>query len=175
MIAHDGVRSVPAALQFRDRDEGTGVLVLQRGLHPNVGAPCDSPLVEVRPEEDARLASVLLQMKSFSATGSYYALTLGADVCGTPFWSCQSHWTGWSGRNPGWEIRAASLVSPGAMTRLCDVAGQDWATVHDDASLSVYTLLGGNVLVEKTVAETRLAPVLVPAECVHDGPARRPA
>lgn len=32
-------------------------------------------LAEVRPEEEARLARVLLQMKSFSARGSYYALT----------------------------------------------------------------------------------------------------
>jgi hypothetical protein len=61
------------------------------------------------------------------------------------------------------------------MTRLWSVTGQDWVAVHDDASLSVYTFLGGNALVEKSVAETRLAPVLAPAECVHDGPPRQMA
>lgn len=42
-------------------------------------------------------------------------------------------------------------------------------SVHDDASLSVYARLGGNALVEKSVAETHLSFAIAPSECVHDG------
>jgi hypothetical protein len=108
-------------------------------------------------------------MKAFDPEGSYFALTLGANRRGQPFWSRQSHWVGWSDRNQDWEIRAASLVNPRRMAEVWNAIGQGWVSVHDDVSLSIYLRIGGNALVEKSVAEARLPFVIAPEECVHDG------
>lgn len=134
-----------------------------------------STLCNSQPVEDDRTAGrtglehVLLKMKSFDPGSEYYALTLGANRRGELSWSRQTHWVGWSERNPRWEIRAASLVNPGRMTEMWTAIGQDWVSVHDDISLSIYLRLGGNVLLEKVVAEARLPWVIAPMECVHDG------
>lgn len=55
------------------------------------------------------------------------------------------------------------------MTEMWIEIGQGWVSVHDDLSLSIYLRLGGNAVVEKSVAETRLPSVIAPTECVHDG------
>ena len=82
-------------------------------------------------------------MKTFDADGSYFALTLGANRQGSPFWSMQSHWIGESDRTPHWEIRTASLVRPDRMTELWTSIGQGWVSVHNDASLAIYLRIGG--------------------------------
>jgi hypothetical protein len=96
---------------------------------------------------------VLRTMKTFEPEGDYYALTLGANRRGRPFWSAQTHWIGFSERNPRWEVRAASLVNPRGIAEIWSVMGQDWVSVHDDASLTIYLRLGGNALVAKQVTE----------------------
>lgn len=134
-----------------------------------------STLCNSQPVEDDRTAGrtglehVLLKMKGFDPGSEYYALTLGANRRGELSWSRQTHWVGWSERNPRWEIRVASLVNPGRMTDMWTAIGQDWVSVHDDISLSIYLRLGGNVLLEKALAEARLSWVIAPMECVHDG------
>lgn len=119
--------------------------------------------------ERASRQAVLRKMKEFDPDGSYFALTLGANRRGLPFWSKQTHWVGWPERNPNWEMRAASLVKPRAMADLWVAIGQSWVAVHDDVSLSIYLHIGGNALVERAVAEARLPSVIAPEECVHDG------
>jgi HNH endonuclease len=118
---------------------------------------------------EARLLQVFHTMKTFDPEGDYYALTLGANRRGHSYWSAQTHWVGFSERNPRWEVRAASLVSPGGMIEIWSVMGRDWVSVHDHASLAVYLRLGGNALVAKQVAEDHLADVIAPSECMHDG------
>ncbi|MFF8398759.1 HNH endonuclease [Streptomyces sp. NPDC016172] len=118
---------------------------------------------------EARSEQVLRGMKAFEPEGDYYALTLGANRRGHPYWSAQSHWVGQSERHPRWEIREPSLVKPGAMTELWSGIDQDWLAVHDDATLAVYLRLGGNALVAKELAERRLGDVISPKEYVHDG------
>ena len=136
----------------------------------NVGASCDSDAVEgTQTLNEACREQLLLGMTDFDPEGRDFALTLGASRGGQLFWSSQSHWVGWSERNPRWEIRAASLVNPRLMAEAWDIIGRGWVSVHDDTSLSVYARLGGNALVEKSVAEARLAWVIAPQECVHDG------
>lgn len=73
----------------------------------DVGALCDSRLVEGRsPLGALSREQILLKMKDFDPEGRYFALNLGANRRGHPFWSRQSHWVGWSERHPNWEIRA---------------------------------------------------------------------
>ncbi|MFC9623629.1 HNH endonuclease [Streptomyces sp. NPDC056930] len=117
----------------------------------------------------AKLLQVLRTMKTFEPEGGYYALTLGVNRRGRPFWSAQTHWVGFSERNPRWEVRAARLVNPAGITEAWSVMRQDWVSVHDDASLAIYLRLGGNALVAKGVAEDRLPDVIAPSECMHDG------
>lgn len=124
---------------------------------------------EDRSTGEAGLVQTLLAMKRFVPEGDYYALTLGANRRGRPFWSAQTHWVGWSERHPGWELRAASLMDPEGMARAWTAVGQGWVSVHDDISLSIYLRIGGNALVEKEIAETRLCDVIAPSECMHDG------
>ncbi|MFD3380735.1 MULTISPECIES: HNH endonuclease [unclassified Streptomyces] len=117
----------------------------------------------------ADVVEALSEMKRFNPDGDYYALTLGADRRGRPFWSAQSHWVGWSKRNPGWEMRAASLMDPEAVANAWTEMGQGWVSVDDDISLSIFLRLGGNALVEKELAEARLPEVIAPSECLRDG------
>ncbi|MFU9033805.1 MULTISPECIES: HNH endonuclease [Streptomyces] len=124
---------------------------------------------EDRLSGEAELARTLAEMKWFAPDGDYYALTLGANRRGFPFWAAQTHWVGWSERHPGWEIRAASLMDPERMSRAWAAMGRGWVSVHDDISLSLYARLGGNALVEKEVAEARLPHVIAPSECMRDG------
>lgn len=63
-------------------------------------------------------------MKDFDPLGSYFAVTLGVSRGAQPFCSTQTHWVGWSERNPGWEIRAASLVDPRLIIEMWDIIGR---------------------------------------------------
>ncbi|WP_406135918.1 HNH endonuclease [Streptomyces albidoflavus] len=124
---------------------------------------------EQRTAAEAGLEMTFRQMKRFAPDGDYYALTLGANRRGRLFWSAQTHWVAYSERHPGWEIRAASLMDPTAMTHTWSVLGRDWVAVHDDTSLAMYLRIGGNALVDKELADTRLPEVVGPSECMHDG------
>jgi hypothetical protein len=136
----------------------------------DVSASCDSDLVEDdRTTDGTGLEQVLLKMRSFDPGSHYYALTLGANRRGQPFWSRHTHWVGFSERNPNWEIRVASLVNPGRMTRMWTALGRDWVSVHDDVSLSIFLRLGGNALAEQAITEARLPEAIAPGECVRDG------
>lgn len=115
------------------------------------------------------LLQTLRAMKSFEPEGDYYALTLGANRRGCPFWSAQTYWVGFSERNPRWEMRAARLVNPDAIAKAWSAMGQDWVSVHGDTSLAIYLRIGGNALVAKHVAEEHLASVIAPKENMHDG------
>ncbi|MEU4683456.1 HNH endonuclease [Streptomyces xinghaiensis] len=126
-------------------------------------------MTDERDAAKSGLLQVIRTMKTFEPEGDYYALTLGANRRGRPFWSAQTHWVGFSERNPRWEVRAARLVNPRAISDAWSAMGQDWVSVHDDASLAIYLRVGGNALVFKQVAEEHLPKVIAPSECVHDG------
>ncbi|MFJ2740344.1 HNH endonuclease [Streptomyces sp. NPDC087440] len=109
------------------------------------------------------------KLRHFDPDGEYYALTLGMNRRGRPFWKAQTQWVAWSERNPRWEIREARLLSGAWITQAWSALGQDWIAVHDDVSLAIFYRLGGNALVQKAIAEKRLAKVIAPSECMHDG------
>ncbi|GAB7141649.1 hypothetical protein LRC484719_02340 [Mycobacterium riyadhense] len=111
----------------------------------------------------------LRDLKTARPGKKYFALTLGANRRGRPFWGSQTHFVGWSERNPRWEIREASLVDADRMMWLWKQINQSWLVVHDDPALAVFVRRGGHALVEKELAEDRLPNVICPCECMHDG------
>ncbi|WP_324191347.1 HNH endonuclease [Nocardia cyriacigeorgica] len=119
--------------------------------------------------DDADDGQWLRDMQGADPGREYFALSLGVNRRGRPFWGSHTHWVGWSKRNPRWEMREASLVDAGQMMLLWKRTGRSWLVVHDDRALAVFVRLGGHALVEKELAEHRLPDVIAPHECVRDG------
>jgi hypothetical protein len=111
-----------------------------------------------------------LRALKMSLPGSeYFALTLGVNRRGQLFWDKQTHWVGWSQRNPRWEIREASLVDPDWMMWIWRETNRSWLVVHDDLAFAIFLERGGHALFEKEFAERRIPEVIGPHECIHDG------
>jgi hypothetical protein len=117
-----------------------------------------------------RLLSALARMGVWSNADQYYALTLTASRANRPLWSAYSHFAGQSERFPGWERREASIVDAAKMTALWDDLGQSWLVVNDSVDLALWIRLGGNALVEMTLAQERLSRMVTPHEVAPDGP-----
>ncbi|TDZ96800.1 HNH endonuclease [Mycobacteroides salmoniphilum] len=111
----------------------------------------------------------LQDVKTARPDRKYFALTLGANRRGEPVWGAQTHWVGWSERNPGWEIRRASFVSADWTMWFWKQTNQRGLVVHDDCALAVFLRVGGHALVVKEIAEAYLPNVIGPCECMHDG------
>lgn len=119
--------------------------------------------------EDIDRGRGIRDLKTARSDTEYFALTLGANRRGQPFWGCHSHWVGWSERNPHWEMRTASLVDAASMIRMWTLTHRSWLVVHDDPGLAVFVRRGGHALVEKEFAEARIPDVIAPFECMRDG------
>lgn len=117
------------------------------------------------PEAEDKIDAAAARLRTIVDSADYYALTLTADPEGRLVWSAQSAYAG-TGSRPMWELRAPSLVRPEAMRRLWADVGQACLVVNDDLGLAVFLRAGGNALVERTVAQRRLASVLEPVEAV---------
>lgn len=129
-------------------------------------------MVESSEPIDADPRSSATDMSTFPDECEYYALTILADRRGEIYWSCQTHFVGYSDRKPGWEIRTASLMNPGRMAEAWQELGQPWLVVHNIEQLCRFFISGGNALVEKEFAESQLPNVVGPSECMHDGDIR---
>ncbi|MEV1200181.1 HNH endonuclease [Microbispora rosea] len=110
------------------------------------------------------------ELKEIKGDAEYYALTLLGNRRGGISWSAYSHFVGWSTRQPKWQIRQASIVRPHVMASIWCNLGQGWVAVHNDRHLGVFLRIGGNALIERGLAERRLASQVAPVECVQDGP-----
>ena len=119
--------------------------------------------------DDAGDVQWLRDLQTARPDRKYFALTLGANRRGKPFWERQTHFVGWSERNPRWEIREASLVNADWFIEVWKETNQSWLVVHDARALAVFLRRGGHALVEKDLAEDRLHDVIGPCECMHDG------
>ncbi|MGY1929519.1 HNH endonuclease [Nocardia gipuzkoensis] len=135
----------------------------------SVGGWWDIQIVTEDTRDGADDVQRLRDLKTARPDKEYFALSLGADRRGVPFWGKQTHWVGWSERNPRWEIRKASVVDASHMMFLWKETDRSWLVVNDDLALAVFVRWGGNALVEKELAENRLPDVIAPFECVRDG------
>lgn len=96
---------------------------------------------------------------------SYYALTLTATPEGQLRTMTQTEFTG-PGSKPMWEMRRASQVHPRKMRRLWRDIGQGSVVVNSEASLAVFTRIGGNAIIEESIFTKWFGDLLQPKECV---------
>jgi hypothetical protein len=99
----------------------------------------------------------------------YYSLTLLGDEGGNLIWSCYSGWTGWADVERHIELREASLVQAGPMARLQVALGESCLCANDLPDMGICMILGGNLLMEKNLAECLLPEFLSPQPCVTVG------
>ncbi|MEU9808547.1 HNH endonuclease signature motif containing protein [Mycobacterium sp. NPDC050853] len=119
--------------------------------------------------DDTRGDQWLRDLKNPRPDRKYFALTLGANRRGKPFWGRHTHFVGWSERNPRWEMREASLVDADQLVWLWKEINQSWFVVHDVLAYGFFFRWGGNALVEKDFAEDHIPDVISPSECMRDG------
>jgi hypothetical protein len=117
-----------------------------------------------------RLRALAVDLDRIEDDGQYYQLTLAASADGRLTWGAYSHFVDWTDDTRRFELRAASLVKPRRLFDLYREIGEPCVVVNNERALNVFLLVGGHALVEKHVAETRLADVLAPAPVAHSGP-----
>jgi hypothetical protein len=111
------------------------------------------------------LQAVLQEMRSPQAGLQYYALMLTADEMGKIQWAAQSSFFDYKSRTPIIERRVATPVVPDAMISLWRDIGTECWVVSSRRHLLVYLQLGGNVLMESSIA-TKLRPdIREPVDC----------
>lgn len=99
----------------------------------------------------------------------YYAITVLGKEDGNLSWSCYSHWEGWADVERRIELRAASIVRAERIAELWRDIGQSCAVVNNYDDMEIFLLIGGNALVEKSVAETVVKDWLGPQPVAQSG------
>jgi hypothetical protein len=110
-----------------------------------------------------------------SSPEEYYALTLLGSAEGRISWSCHSLWVGFENDDPRREIRKARLLDAESAEKFGSAwktIGESYMVLRTTKDLLVYLLAGGNALIEKELAETRIeiSDMLRPQVCVRTGP-----
>jgi HNH endonuclease len=118
-----------------------------------------------------KFRTLLQEMTTIVPGAEYFAITL-LERGSRPEYSCYTHFTGWGPRGPDspFEFRKASIVYPQKMLDLWTSVGQGGWVVNNEAHLTLYVRLGGNALIETSLA-TRSFPELVnEREVARSGP-----
>jgi hypothetical protein len=103
------------------------------------------------------LKDILAGMAVVDASRDYYAVTLTVDENGQNVLDTQTHWVGFADEHRLTELRVPSIMKPEAMIRHWKVVEQPYVVVNDETAWFVYFQIGGNALVEKSIAENYLA------------------
>jgi hypothetical protein len=94
---------------------------------------------------------------------SYYQFSLFADQNGKFTYGFTSNWAGWSDRHPKHEIREPSLVDPISTIELYRDIGEPALIINNYRDLTIHLqLLGGNSIIEKSLADQYLNSILRP-------------
>jgi hypothetical protein len=121
--------------------------------------------VFIEDEQQRRLEELASALRSFDATGDYFAATLLAKG---DRWSLRfdTAFAGWpDGVEPAPttpELREPCLVDPGKMVALWESVGQSRLAVDHPAELAAYFRLGGNALIARDIAQTHLSEFTAP-------------
>lgn len=101
------------------------------------------------------------------ASREYYALTVTATDDGHVLWSPYTSFAGYSEGRPRRELRKACLVKPEVMAGLWTQLREPFMVVNDYWGLFAFLVLGGNALVDRAMAEARLADIVAEKETVQ--------
>lgn len=117
------------------------------------------------------IETVLREMKEIDLSKEYYAITLLANESGKLAWAVQSNFFDLVDVDLKRELRVASLVKPENMAKGWKAIGQDYLVVKNKTHLYFYYRLGGNALVEKSIAQESplLNRMLEPVEVIRSG------
>ena len=118
------------------------------------------------------LKEIVMDMYSRSSMQEkdYYFFTLLADENGAPYHSTQTHWVGFADEEHKVELREARLVAAEQFVKLHrDKLNEGCAIVENEQELIIFMLLGGNALVEKSLAELKLSDFLKPDATIQSG------
>jgi hypothetical protein len=110
------------------------------------------------------------RMQSAQGEHEYYALTLTADTDGKINWSSQTVFLGWEDRKRRWELRGPRTLTA-AFADHWKAIKQPYVFVHSAEDYFVFLICGGNALIEKEIANERLADLLKTRAVAPRGPA----
>ncbi|NEK85419.1 HNH endonuclease [Blastococcus saxobsidens] len=113
-------------------------------------------------EEMVRLRDAL---QFVDPDSTYFALTFTASDDGRIEWSMETGLVG-AGSKPYWELRAPVPVRAEVMRRIWIDLGQTCVVVNDNETLFYFLRLGGNGLIEESIAKRRFPQFFDPVECV---------
>lgn len=98
------------------------------------------------------LAEKMASMQRPIDDNLYIAVTMLGTPDGKIRWSVQSSWFGFTNDKPGREIREASIVDPEKMLMIWSALKQSFLVVNSPDELLIFHMVGGNALVEQSVA-----------------------
>ena len=119
--------------------------------------------------ESEKLQEILSEMMQFDETRDYYAFTFTANEAGVITFSTQTRWEGWADDEHRNEIRVPSLVKPEVMTKGWQLMKQPYLVVNKDEHYHLYSILGGNALVDADVLRRNEPQLLDPDICTRSG------
>lgn len=111
------------------------------------------------------------RLREVPSEGVYYAITLSMTEDGKILTQALTNFAGFADDeyHPNRELRAAAQVDPSKMIALWQAIGQNYMVVRDKPSLFVFLHLGGNGLVEESIARKWYANLLSPREVIRIG------
>lgn len=128
------------------------------------------PIVEARTEvSTTTLKKRLAAMQEPTEGNEYYAITLTATEDCKLAWSTHSQFVGLTKTEPPRELRAASRVDGEKMLAMWRDLGAPGLVVDSGEDLSLFVLLGGNAIIEASLATEHLPEMLESQQFVFTG------
>lgn len=103
--------------------------------------------------EKNKLHEILREMKYPADGSTYFAITLIAYEDGSVVYKAQSAFSGFDDDKPHYELRTASEVIPDKMLALWKSLKMPGIVVNNTKDMFVYSIVGGNAIVEKSICE----------------------
>lgn len=99
----------------------------------------------------------------------YYAISIFLDANGRPEYSCFTGWLRYDNEKPPREVREASLVQAERVLKTWRGLHEPGMVVNDTADMVLFFIVGGNAVVEQSVAQQCVPQWLTPRVVVNKG------
>ena len=119
--------------------------------------------------DQEKLARRIRETEAVLESNTYFAVTLTGTEDGKMRISTQTQFAGFTDTKPPRELRAPAEIIPENMISIWNSWKQPYIVVNTPEELRFFTAIGGNALVEKTLAEGRVLRLGQPKAVVPDG------